>query len=66
MGLPERWMAAEEKRWRCGNGHVSGSYIGSDSLDRPRAGCRVCRTAVWLTFPEDADDVAPAGNGEKP
>lgn len=53
MGLPERWFELGP-RWRCANGHVSGSYIKSERLGYSK--CPACDSPVWLTFPEDKED----------
>lgn len=53
LGAPERWL--DDPHWRCPNGHVSTHYLRSEELGR--AACLECRGVLWLTFPEDVDDV---------
>ena len=53
MGIPERWL--DNPHWRCENGHVSKHYLKSEALGR--AACLECMGRMWITFPEDSDDV---------
>lgn len=46
---PERWW--DNAHWRCLNGHVSTSLLGTEN----GRVCLACQGQVWLTFPEDRD-----------
>jgi hypothetical protein len=47
LSSPEAWL--EDPHWWCKNGHLSGSYVGSDEHG---ATCAVCREIVYLGPPE--------------
>jgi hypothetical protein len=53
MGLPDRWY--DNPTWRCENGHVSKRYLKSEKYNGNV--CLACFSSVWLTFPEDKENV---------